>query len=209
MTTQTTPSVAIIDYGLGNIASVRNAFAAVGVDASLVADPNDVATYDKVVLPGVGAFGRAIENLRADGMDEALRSYVGTGKSLLGVCLGMQLICSSSEEGGMHDGFNWVKAKVTGFPEFRKLKVPHIGWNTLEFTRDSNLFAGMISGADVYFVHSFKVEIDNPEDMLAYTDYGETFASIIQSDNVIGMQFHPEKSQAVGLRLIENFCFRL
>lgn len=197
--------VAVIDYGMGNLLSVMNALNRVGVQAELVNDPDRVAEFDRVILPGVGAFAEAIAHLRHSGMDAALSDFVGGGRPLLGVCLGMQLICSRSEEGGEHQGLGWIKADVRRFDGGAGLKVPHMGWNSIDIVQPHPVLAGLEAGADAYFVHSYRVIPNDPSDVLATTDYGGPFASIIGRGHVIGMQFHPEKSQDVGLRLLDNF----
>lgn len=198
-------SIAIIDYGMGNIRSVSNALDEAGHVGTLVSDPAAVADYDKVILPGVGAFAEAIENLRATGMVDALDTHVSAGKPLLGICLGMQLICRNSDEDGSHEGLGWVDAQVTGLPASEGLKVPHMGWNSLEFEVSHPIFEGLESGGDVYFVHSYYVDPADDACVLARTSHGIPFPSIIGSDSIVGMQFHPEKSQRIGLQLLANF----
>jgi len=198
-------TVAVIEYGMGNIRSVMNALDEIGAKGELVADPERIGSFDKVILPGVGAFQEAMESLKNHGMDEALGDFVNAGRPLLGICLGMQLVCRNSEENGNHDGLGWINAEVRSFPRGQGLKVPHMGWNAIRFVKDDPLFKGLESRLDVYFVHSYRVESKSSENVLAQTDYGGMFTSIVRQDNIWGMQFHPEKSQATGLKLLQNF----
>jgi imidazole glycerol-phosphate synthase subunit HisH len=198
-------SVAIIDYGMGNVRSVMNALSEIGAESELVAEPASVSKFDRVILPGVGAFAQAIAKLRESGMADELTKYVATGKPVLGICLGMQLMCSTSSEDGEHKGLDWVKAKVVRFPEAEGLKVPHMGWNGLRFSSGDPLFANLEDGGDVYFVHSYYVDCEDKQDEIAKTEHGIPFTSMFRRKNVSGMQFHPEKSQQIGLTLLSNF----
>jgi glutamine amidotransferase len=197
--------IGVVDYGMGNLRSVMNAFAELGAAAELVTDPTRLNQFERVVLPGVGAFAQAIATLNESGMTAALDSFRRSGRPILGVCLGMQLMCSMSEEDGLHKGLNWIPARVVPFQRDRDHKVPHMGWNALHLVRPDVLFDGVDEGSDVYFVHSYYVTAELESDVLASTDYGVPFASIIGRDNLYGMQFHPEKSQSIGLKLLENF----
>ena len=197
--------VGIADYGIGNLQSVANAVHAVGGEPELVIDPDKLATFDRLILPGVGAFGDAITRLRETGMGQALDELVAQGRPVLGLCLGMQLMCRQSEEGGDWQGLGWFDAMVRRFPESLGVKVPHIGWNNLAFPRSHWLLQEVPTSPDVYFVHSYRVECADQADVLAWCDYGEPFAAIIARDNVVGIQFHPEKSQRAGLAMIRNF----
>ncbi len=201
----TNPSVAIIDYGMGNIRSVLNAFEEVGAAGVLVDNPENLGSCEKAILPGVGAFKEAMENLDESGMTAALNTYVSKGNQLLGVCLGMQLICLDSEEDGFHEGLGYLNAHVVPLPREAGLKVPHMGWNAIEFRCEHAVFSDVESGSDVYFVHSYRVKCEDESDVLATSNYGVPFDSIVASGNVLGMQFHPEKSQGVGLQLLRNF----
>lgn len=198
-------NVAIIDYGMGNVRSVMNALSEIGASSELVADPAAVAKFDRVILPGVGAFAQAIARLRESGMKDALDKYVDTGKPVLGICLGMQLMCSSSTEDGDYEGLDWISAKVVRFPEIEGLKIPHMGWNSLRFASGDPLFDGLENGGDVYFVHSYYVDCADKKDEIAITEHGIEFASMFRRENLFGMQFHPEKSQQIGLTLLANF----
>jgi glutamine amidotransferase len=196
--------IAVIDYGVGNLRSVVNALRHLDADVSLVADPSDLAGTDKIILPGVGAFGAGMEQLRSAGFEGALHRAVERGVPLLGICLGMQFMFEASEEMGEYRGLGLLPGHVVRFSEDGP-KVPHIGWNQLNKTRDSALLRGVSDGAYAYFVHSYYADPDDPNDVLASTDYGLDFASVVGRGNVFGVQFHPEKSQAVGLRILRNF----
>lgn len=199
-------SIGIVDYGMGNLRSVCNALDEIGVKAELFSDPASVADYDKIVIPGVGAFQEAMQNLRRTGMKAALDAHVAAGKPLLGICLGMQLICRRSYEDGEHDGLGWIDAEVRRFPPGEGIKVPHMGWNAIDFDLPHPLLADVRPGADVYFVHSYYVDCAEAADSLGTTEHGIRFTSVVARDNVLGMQFHPEKSQYVGMRLLRNFA---
>lgn len=198
-------SVAIVDYGMGNLRSVQNAVAHVGGKSVIVENPADLSAYDKIILPGVGAFGQAIACLHQTGLAAALNERREAGAHILGICLGMQLMCSVSEEDGIHQGLNWFAARVTQFLPDTGLSVPHMGWNGVDFTREDPILAGLESGSDAYFVHSYHVRCEDVSDVLATTDYGLKFHSMIRHGNVRGIQFHPEKSQGFGLGIIRNY----
>ena len=200
------PPLGVIDYGMGNLRSVLNAFEEIGHEAELVTEADAVAGCDRVVIPGVGAFSQAMANLRRSAMDEALDRHVAAGKPLLGICLGMQLICRESGEDGTHEGLGWIDAQVRHFPPAEGLKVPHMGWNAIEIVHDNLLLRDVASGADVYFVHSYYVDCTEQTDAVCDTEHGIRFASVVARENVFGMQFHPEKSQSVGMQLLRNFA---
>jgi len=200
------PLVAVIDYGMGNLRSVLNALHEVGGRGALVAGPEEFKGFDKVILPGVGAFAEAMDNLRTSGIADALNGVVAAGKDLLGICLGMQLMCLDSQEHGRHQGLGWIRARVLPFPRTPEIKVPHVGWNAIEFRRDDPILRKVETGSDVYFVHGYYVDCEDEDDVLASTEYGVRFVSIFGHDNVYGMQFHPEKSQSTGLQLLRNFA---
>jgi glutamine amidotransferase len=193
---------------MGNLASVINAFAKVGVDASLESDPAKLSQYDKLILPGVGAFGDAMEHLRSNGMDEAVKNFAQSGKPLLGICLGMQLLFESSEEFGSTEGLGLIPGKVVAFDENRfdhPLKVPHMGWNELFVQNDTAIFNGLDKDFYLYFVHSFHAQCDDKY-AIGKTHYGYKFVSAVQNGNIYGIQPHPEKSHENGLKIIENFA---
>ncbi|NDJ51978.1 MAG: imidazole glycerol phosphate synthase subunit HisH [Chloroflexi bacterium] len=196
--------IAIIDYGAGNLRSVANAFRSLGANIACIDQPETLAQADKVVLPGVGAFGAGMEALRSAGFVEPLREVAKQGKPLLGICLGLQYLFESSNEMGHHEGLGLLKGTVTRFPD-GELKVPHIGWNQLDQVREHRLLAGLPNDPYAYFVHSYYVEPADPADVIATTDYGIPFVSVAGRDNIIGIQCHPEKSQSVGLRFLNNF----
>ena len=200
------PPLGVVDYGMGNLRSVLNAFEEIGHEAALVTEAKAVAGYDRIVIPGVGAFSQAMANLSRSALDEALDRHVAAGKPLLGICLGMQLICRESGEDGTHQGFGWIDAQVRHFPPAEGLKVPHMGWNAIEIARENPLLREVNSGADVYFVHSYYVDCASAEDAVCTTEHGVRFASVIARENVFGMQFHPEKSQSIGMQLLRNFA---
>ncbi len=195
--------IAMIDYGAGNLRSVRNAFAYLGAEVITASNPDQLAGAEKIVLPGVGAFGAGMAALRAAGFEEPIRAAAAAGTPLLGICLGMQFLFECSDEMGQHTGLGLLPGQVTRFPQ-NGLKVPHMGWNTLRVRRASPLLQGIDAGY-AYFVHSYYVEAANPDDVLADTDYGLSFASVVGRGNIFGIQPHPEKSQQVGLRILRNF----
>jgi len=194
----------IIDYGMGNLRSVEKAVETVGGKPAITGDPDAVRKAARLILPGVGAFGDAMENLRRNGMDDAIGEAVKAGKPLLGLCLGLQLLFAQSEEFGSHEGLNLIPGKVRKFSE-PGLRVPHVGWNQIEGGRENPLLEDIPEGSYFYFVHSFYVEPARSEDILRWTSYGRRFCSIACRDNVWGAQFHPEKSQDTGKKLLRNF----
>lgn len=199
------PDVVVIDYGMGNLFSVVSAFRYLGAAVATADDPTDVEVARALVLPGVGSFRRAMEELRRTGLDEAIRGAVNRGTRLLGICLGMQLLGSSSTEDGLTEGLGLVDAAVEAFPGDSGYKVPHIGFGIVESPGESNLFHGLGERSHFYFVHSFRMT-RMPSGVIASTcDYGGGFVAAFESDNVAGAQFHPEKSQANGLVLLANF----
>ena len=206
--------IGIVDYHMGNLASVINAFAKIGTQTQVESDPGRLSGYDKLILPGVGAFGDAMEHLKKNGMDEAIREYAASGKPLLGICLGMQLLFESSEEFGEHEGLGLIPGKVVAFDEERfdrPLKVPHMGWNELfqvkseERRVKSELFNNLPEEFYLYFVHSFHAQCDDRY-AIGKTFYGYEFISAVQNENIYGIQPHPEKSHKNGLKIIENFA---
>ena len=199
--------IAIVDYNMGNLASVKNAFLQLGKDAEIVSDPEKFKLYDKLILPGVGAYADAMEHLKERNMDEAIKEFAQSGKYMFGICLGMQLLFESSEEFGYSEGLGLVKGKVIEFDQNRfshPLKVPHMGWNRM-FTKEHPLFKGMDESHYLYFVHSFHAVCTNEADILGETEYGYKFTSCVAHENIFGIQPHPEKSHINGLKILENF----
>ncbi|UQZ84292.1 Imidazole glycerol phosphate synthase subunit HisH 1 [Paenibacillus konkukensis] len=194
--------IAIIDYGMGNLHSVSKAVERLGVEAVVTSDEERIMAASGAILPGVGAFGDAMEHLRESKLDGAVVRYAETGKPLLGICLGMQLLFTRSEEHGSHEGLNLLPGEVVRFSG--GYKVPHMGWNRLQFRQPSPLLDGVEEG-HVYFVHSYHVKPEQPSDLLATTDYYQQVTAIVGRDNIYGMQFHPEKSGSIGMKLLSNF----
>jgi glutamine amidotransferase len=194
--------IAIIDYGMGNLHSVSKAVERLGYAYKITSDKQEILQADKAILPGVGAFGDAMVYLQESGLDQTTLDYAASGKPLLGICLGMQLLFTQSEEHGIHEGLNLLPGKVVRFQG--DYKVPHMGWNRLTFEHKSPLFQEIEEG-HVYFVHSYHVLPENASDLLATTDYFQPVTAIVGRDNVYGMQFHPEKSGDIGMKLLGNF----
>jgi glutamine amidotransferase len=195
----------IIDYGMGNLRSVEKTVEAVGGRPIIAGNPEVVRRAARLILPGVGAFGDAMSNLQRAGLDDSIREAVSFGVPLLGLCLGLQLIFTQSEEFGNHEGLNLIPGKVRRFSD-PGLRVPHVGWNQIEGTRPNPLLKDIPEGTYFYFVHSFYVEPARSENILRWTNYGgHRFCSIAFMDNVWGAQFHPEKSQNAGMQLLRNF----
>lgn len=197
----------IIDYGVGNLFSLKSSFAHIGEDALVSNDIETIKNAQRLILPGVGAFGDAAKLLREHGMDEVLRDEVKKGKPVLGICLGMQMLFTKSYEYGEHNGLDLIKGKVIPMQPLlpSELKVPHIGWNELDFPKENALFKYINEKDRVYFVHSF-FATDCDESVIATTEYGITLTAAVAKDNVLGTQFHPEKSGNVGLNILRGFC---
>ncbi|WP_456488675.1 imidazole glycerol phosphate synthase subunit HisH [Caminibacter pacificus] len=197
--------IGIVNYNMGNLASVANAFKKIGAKAEIVSDSDKLKNYDKLIFPGVGAFGDAMEHLRETGLDEAMREYVKSGKYVLGVCLGMQLLFESSEEFGNHKGLGIIPGKVVRFDKKieKTHKVPHMGWNKMFFQKNTPLFEGL-ENPYLYFVHSYHALCED-EYVIGKTLYGYEFVSAVNKDNVFGFQPHPEKSHDAGLKVLQNF----
>jgi glutamine amidotransferase len=194
--------VAVVDYGLGNLGSVLKAFRYVGAPAVLTSDPAVLAQADALVLPGDGAFGATMDEIARRGLVGPLRAAAAEGRTLLGICIGMQVLFEESEEHGRHEGLGLLPGRVRRLDV--PLPVPHMGWNRLRFHGPHPLLTGIPDGSHVYFVHSYHCEA--PADVvLASTDYGRDVAAVVGRGNVLGVQFHPEKSQEVGLRMVANF----
>ena len=199
--------VAIIDYGVGNLFSLRSSFAAIGEEAEVTSDPEVIRRADRVILPGVGAFGDAAEKLRQTGLDRVVREEAGRGKPLMGICLGMQLLFERSFEYGEHEGLGLLKGEIRPIAERipENLKIPQMGWNALKIVRQSPLLKYTREGEYVYFVHSYSA-VNCEESLLAVTNYGTGLTACVGKNNIYGCQFHPEKSSEVGLRILKAFC---
>lgn len=208
--------IAIVDYGMGNLRSVEKALHKLGHPAVVTASPGEIAAAERVILPGVGAFGAAMANLsrpteEGPSLAESVRAAIDAGKPFLGICLGMQLLLSESDEMGRFEGLGVIPGRVTRFDwgddgRARGLKIPHMGWNALEVVRKLPLLEGVPTGAMVYFVHSYYCVPDDPGRVVATADHGGPFCAVLGRENVAAAQFHPEKSGAVGLRMLENFA---
>ncbi len=201
-------SIAIIDYGMANLRSVQKAFQQVGQDAEIISDPGGIARADRIVLPGVGAFRDAVATLRERHFVDPIVEHIARGRPFLGICLGLQMLFEVSHEDGTHQGLGILPGECVRFDvdETMRLKVPHMGWNALKFRGDSPLHQDLGDGCCVYFVHSYHVVPRDGEIIATVTDYGREFVSSIRRDNVMATQFHPEKSQAVGLKILQNFA---
>ena len=197
--------IILIDAGTGNLRSVQKALEAVGANVLRTDDPKKVVSGGRVVLPGVGAFGDFMSGLRARGLEEAVNDTVQRGIPLLGICVGMQALFEIGEEMGEHKGMGLLQGKVVKFADSLSVKIPHTGWNQLEVKNDARLLDQVDAGAYVYFNHSYYCQPQNSSDILATTDYGINYACAVQRENIFGVQFHPEKSQAVGLKILKNF----
>ena len=201
-------NIGILDYDMANLRSVQKAFEQVGAGAMIISTADQIKAVDKLVLPGVGAFADAVSTLRSRNLVDAIALHVKSGKPLLGICLGLQILFETGYEDGVHQGLGILKGNCIRFDvdQTKQLKVPHIGWNQLRFKTKSPLFAGLTEFSDVYFVHSYHVVPDDENIIASTTDYGGEFVSSIRKDNLMAVQFHPEKSQAVGLRMLANFA---
>lgn len=199
-------NVAVVDYGMGNLHSVRHALGMAGADAIVTSDPAELQKAERIVLPGVGAFGECVANLRKSGILEVLAEEVLTkGKPLLGICLGMQVLASAGEEMGEHGGLGWIPGRVRAFEIDHGLRVPHVGWNEVNVANEHPVLRRLRKNATFYFVHSYVFETELPEHVAATSDYGGRFTCAVAKDNIIATQFHPEKSQQNGLALLESF----
>ena len=197
--------VAIVDYGAGNIKSVENAVRYLGHEAVLTRDPAVILSADHVILPGVGAFGDAMTRLSRYGLDEVLRKAAASGTPFLGICLGLQLLFESSEESPGAEGLGILKGHILRIPDGEGRKVPQIGWNDLTYPNPGRLFAGLPEGSYVYFVHSYYLRAADPSIVTACTQYGVRIDASVESGNVFACQFHPEKSEAAGMKSLQNF----
>jgi glutamine amidotransferase len=201
-------SIVIVDYDVGNLRSVQKGFENVGAAALISRDPAVIADADGLVLPGVGAFGECMANLKKYALEEAIRAFIDGGKPFLGICVGYQLLFEGSEENPGVAGLGVFRGRCARFATRpgSRMKVPHMGWNQIRIMRDCPLFEGIDDGADVYFVHSYYPIPEDPTIVVTSTDYGGVFASSIQSGSLFATQFHPEKSQRAGLRALANFA---
>jgi glutamine amidotransferase len=200
-------SISIIDYGMANLRSVQKGFETVGVPAQIISTPQEIERAGRIVLPGVGAFADAVRTLRGKELAGPILRHIDQGKPFLGICLGLQMLFDVGYEDGRHEGLHVIPGKCVRFDVDEKLglKVPHMGWNQLNHARPSPLFKGLPPDAGVYFVHGYHVVPDDPSVIATTTDYGAPFVSSIWRDNVVATQFHPEKSQKVGLQILKNF----
>ncbi|MDD2581593.1 MAG: imidazole glycerol phosphate synthase subunit HisH [Desulfuromonadaceae bacterium] len=203
--------IAIIDYGMGNLRSVQKGFEKVGSEAVITDDPQVLLRAERVVLPGVGAFRDCMHNLEQGGFIEPILKVITEGRPFLGICVGMQLLFSDSVEFGLYSGLNVIPGHVLRFSDRmtvagEKLKVPQMGWNQLSFKRRPPAFKDIDDGSNVYFVHSYYVKPDDSSVIATTTDYGIEFCSSVWKDNIVATQFHPEKSQAIGLQILKNFA---
>ena len=198
--------IAIVDYGVGNLFSLRSSFKKIGAEAVVTGEKSVIENADKILLPGVGAFADAVQKLRSSGLDEVVKAEVQKGKYMMGICLGMQLLFEKSYEYGEHDGLGILRGKVVPMKGYidPSLKIPHIGWNGLRFNKPHFLFSHIEEGAHAYFVHSYHA-IDCADSLIATTEYDKFLTAAVAKDNVLGCQFHPEKSGEVGLNILRAF----
>lgn len=198
--------IGIINYGVGNLRSVKNSLDFLDIPNAFITEPREVAGFDKIILPGVGAFGAATEKLNNSGLAEEIKKFARQNKSVLGICLGMQLLFEESCEHGRHRGLGLIKGKVLPFSEkIKDLPLPQIGWNSITKENASPLLENIENDSSFYFVHSFYCEPEEQAIIMASADYGIKFAAVVHKNNIFGCQFHPEKSQAAGLQILKNF----
>lgn len=197
--------IGIIDYGAGNLASVKNAFERIGEDSEIVSDPLKIKNYSRIVLPGVGSFAKAMQMISFGGWKNQIIDEIHKGKPFLGICLGMQLLFEEGQEGGNYKGLEIFKGTVKKLDFDVSLKIPHVGWNRLFFKKKHPVLEGIKDHIDFYFIHSFECIPKTKEVILTETNYGSKFVSAVSNKNVIGIQFHPEKSQPAGLKILQNF----
>lgn len=198
--------IAIIDYGAGNLQSVKKAFDFIGAESVITDNPETINACDKILLPGVGSFGDAMASMRAKNLVETVKQNALSGKAFLGICLGLQLLFEESEESPNVQGLGIFKGKIRRFPNDMGLKIPHIGWNSLEIKQKDTLFKGIPENSYVYFVHSYYLEAEDLTDVATVTNYGIDFHSAVGKGNIFATQFHPEKSGDVGLQILRNFA---
>ncbi len=200
-------NTAIIDYGMGNLTSVNNAIEYLGFDCEIIDNPNLISKFDKLILPGVGAFEACINNLKTKNFVKALNEEVLTKKKpILGICLGMQVMAKTGFEGGEFEGLGWFNASVVKIrPQVDTIKVPNIGWNKIDYNKENVLFKNLKDPVEVYFVHSYHMDCFDQKNIIATSIYGHKITVAVNKDNIYGTQFHPEKSQDLGLQILENF----
>lgn len=198
--------IAIIDYDAGNLKSVEKALQYLGEECIVTRDKEKLLKADKIILPGVGAFGDAMEKLHKFGLVDVIHKLVKENKPFLGICLGLQLMFESSEEGPGVKGLGLLLGKIVKFPEKEGFKIPHMGWNSIDVKEGSRLFKGVSNNSYVYFVHSYYLQAENENDVAATTEYITHVHASVEHDNIFACQFHPEKSGDVGLRILKNFC---
>lgn len=197
--------IAVVDYGMGNLRSVQKALEKVGLEAVITSNPSDLDNADGVVVPGVGAFGDAIHNIERLNLKEKIVENIKKGKPYLGICLGLQILFEYGYEFGEHEGLGLIKGSVVRFDEKLDIKIPHMGWNQVKKVKESKMFEGIKDGEFFYFVHSYYAKPDDISVMATITDYGINFCSAVEIGNIWAVQFHPEKSQQAGLKLLSNF----
>lgn len=197
--------IAIIDYDAGNIKSVEKAIQKLGYESLITRDKDVILNAEKVILPGVGSFGDAMEKIRAYGLEDVIKAVVNKGTPFLGICLGLQLIYESSEESEGVKGLSLLKGKIKKIPEGEYKKIPHMGWNSLKINPNGKLFKGIPDDSYVYFVHSYYLQADEGNTVMATTEYNTTIHASVEKDNIFACQFHPEKSSDVGLTIMKNF----
>lgn len=198
--------IAIIDYDAGNLKSVEKALLSLGEETVITRDPAVIQAADKAILPGMGAFGDAMQNLRNFGLVDVIRDFAASGKPFLGICLGLQLLFEHSEESPGAEGLGILKGDILRIPPCEGLKIPHMGWNSLDITKGAKLFQGIDQGAYVYFVHSYYLKAADESIVAASTNYSTTIHASVESGNVFACQFHPEKSSSTGLHILKNFA---
>ncbi len=197
--------IAIIDYGAGNLHSVKNALDFLGAESCVTGNAEEILNADKVILPGVGAFGDAMECLRKSGLEDAVKEAAGSGKPFLGICLGLHLLFEESEESPNVRGLGIFKGRIVKIPESSMLKIPHMGWNSITIVKDSKILKDIGESPYVYFVHSYYVKPECADIVSAYTEYGQNLAVAVERDNIFATQFHPEKSGDMGMTILKNF----
>ncbi|BCK00327.1 imidazole glycerol phosphate synthase subunit HisH [Anaerocolumna chitinilytica] len=198
--------IAIIDYDAGNLKSVEKALNFLGEDTIVTRDRAEILSADKVILPGVGAFGEAMKRLENYRLIEVIQEVTDSGKPFLGICLGLQLMFESSDEAPGVAGLGILRGRILRIPDNGELKIPHMGWNSLQFMKDTRLFSSIPEGSYVYFVHSYYLEAEKEEEVAAVTEYGITIHAAVEKNNIYACQFHPEKSGEIGLKILKNFA---